>query len=152
MTIRKLLSLLFAAVAAVVLVPETASAQCWRCDYCLWGPNDSPDAMSCHGTIIVGPVLGFTNCHEIARCVCRMRIQDLGICGIGENGETAAVESEQLKRTLAAIKAGRSISADGPFVYLRQGSDYVVRRRCDAEEIGRVAVADVQPVPVVGAG
>ena len=66
--------------------------------------------------------------------------------------ETAAAETEQLKETLAAIKTGRSISADGPFVYLRQGADYVVRRRCDAAEVGRVAIADVRPIPVVGAG
>ncbi len=85
-------------------------------------------------------------------CACRIWLRDLGFCGLGEIGETAAAETDQLKKTLAAIKAGRSISADGPFVYLRQGADYVVRRRCDAEEIGRMAVADVQPVPIVGAG
>ena len=151
MTIRKLFPLLFVAVAAVVLMPEPASAQCWRCDECFWRPG-SPFLLSCHGAIVMGPVLGYTDCHENTPCVCHLYRNQIGICGIEENRETAAAQTEQLKKALAAIKAGQSISADGPFIYLRQGADYVVRRRCDAEEMGRVAVADVKPVHNVGAG
>ena len=150
MTIRKLFPLLFVAVAAVVLTPETASAQCWSCGTCNWQSHESPDPSSCDGRLY-GEPLGFTNCHEDAPCECELKIQDYGFCFPGSAG-SAAAETEQLKKTLAAIRAGRSISADGPFVYLRQGADYVVRRRCDAAEMGRVAVADIRPVPVVGAG
>jgi hypothetical protein len=149
MTIRKLFPLLFVAVAAAVLMPETASAQCWSCGKCHWESHDSPLPRSCHGAIIMEPVLGYINCDEPAPCECHIWLKDLGMCGIWAN---AAAETEEMKKTLAAIKAGRSLSADGPFVYLRQGADYVVRRRCDAAEVGRVAVVDVQPVPIVGAG
>ena len=151
MTIRKLFPLLFVAVAAVVLAPEPASAQCWWCDECNWGSHNSQDPSSCRGRIQGSP-LGYTNCHENAPCVCRLDIRDYGFCLNPEAGGTAAAESEELKETLAAIMAGRSISADGPFFYMRQGADYVVRRRCDAAEMGRVAVADIQPVSIVGAG
>lgn len=149
MTIRKLFPLLFVAVAAAVLMPGKAAAQCWRCDTCHW-ESDEPNPKSCVGRIQGFP-FGFTNCNEPAPCVCWLDPRDFGICAPWE-AETAAAETEQLEQTLAAIRAGRSISADGPFVYVRQGADYVVRRRCDAAEMGRVAVADVRPVPVVGAG
>ena len=149
MTIRKLFPLLFVAVAAAVLMPETASAQCWWCGVCTWD-SDERNPKSCTGRTHGFPV-GFTNCHEDAPCACRLDPRDFGIC-LPWEAETAAAETEQLKKTLAAIRAGRSISADGPFVYLRQGADYVVRRRCDAAEVGRVAAADLRPVPVVGAG
>ena len=150
MTIRKLFPLLFAAVAAVVLMPETASAQCWWCDTCHWNAT-SPKPRSCWGRL-QGEPLGYTNCYEDAPCVCRVEIRDYGFCLDREAAGNAAVEAEQLKKTLAAIKAGRSIPADGPFVYLRQGADYVVMRRCDALEVGRVAVAEVPPVHIVGVG
>ena len=39
MKIRKLFPLLFVAVAATVLAPERASAQCWYCDDCWLGPT-----------------------------------------------------------------------------------------------------------------
>lgn len=151
MTIRKLFPLLFVAVAAAVLMPETASAQCWWCDKCHWRSHNSPRPSSCWGRL-QGQPLGYTNCYEDAPCVCRVEIKDYGFCLNPEAAGTAAAETEQLKETLAAIKAGRSIPADGPFVYLRQGTDYVVMRRCGADEVGRVAVAEVSPVPIVGAG
>ncbi len=151
MTIRKLFPLLLVAAAAVVLMPEPASAQCWSCDVCNWKEHNSPDPSSCYGRLY-GEPLGYTNCHEDAPCECEVRIEDYGFCWGGAAVGSAAEEAEQLKEALAAISAGRSISADGPFIYLRQGADYVVRRRCDAAEMGRVAVAEVQPVPVVGAG
>ena len=150
MTIRKLFPLLLVAAAALVLMPEKASAQCWRCDTCHWESNER-NPKSCHGRTQGFP-LGYTNCNEPAPCACWLDTRDFGICLLPWEGGTAAAETEQLKETLAAIRAGRSISADGPFVYLRQGADYVVRRRCDAAEVGRVAIADIRPVPIVGAG
>ena len=150
MTIRKLFPLLFVAVAAVVLMPETASAQCWWCDTCHWESNEA-EPVGCMGRTQGFPI-GFHNCNEPSPCACWLDPRDFGFCWDPEAAGTAAAETEQLKKTLAAIRAGRSISADGPFVYLRQGADYVVRRRCDAAEMGRMAVADVRPVPIVGAG
>ena len=150
MTIRKLFPLLLVAVAAVVLMPEAASAQCWWCGGCNWESDEDWAPSSCHGRTQGSP-MGYTNCHEDAPCSCRIWLAGWGVC-LPWKFETAAAETEQLKETLAAIRAGRSISADGPFVYLRQGADYVVRRRCDASEMARVAVADIRPVPIVAAG
>ena len=84
--------------------------------------------------------------------MCRVEIRDYGFCLNPEAAGTAAAEAEQLKKTLAAIKAGRSVPADGPFVYLRKGTEYVVMRRCGAVEVGRVAVAEVPPMHGVGVG
>ena len=71
---------------------------------------------------------------------------DFGLC-LPVAGATDA-ETVQLEETLAAIKERRSIPADGPFAYLKQGEDFVVRRKCDGTEMGRVAIAEVGSVRI----
>lgn len=59
---------------------------------------------------------------------------------------------EQLTETLAAIMAGESIPADGLFFHVRRGDDFVVRRKCGAAEVARVAIADIGSAPIRRAG
>ena len=58
----------------------------------------------------------------------------------------------QLTEVLAAIRVGESIPADGLFFYVRRGADFVVRRKCGAVEMARVAIAEVESAPVPGRG
>jgi len=60
----------------------------------------------------------------------------------------ASVEEEaaELTETLAAIRAGESIPADGLFFYVRRGANFVVTSKCGAAEVARVAIAEVEPV------
>ena len=53
---------------------------------------------------------------------------------------------------MAAIKANRFIPSDGRFFYVRQGAEFVVRRKCDVAEMDRVVIAEIETVPVLGAG
>lgn len=61
-------------------------------------------------------------------------------------------QNAELTETLAAIRAGESIPADGPFFYARRGDDFVVRRKCGAAEVARVAIAEVKSAPIARAG
>ena len=141
MTTRKLFPLLFVAIAAAALLPERASAQlCWYCDECPFGSGDM-----CNGySVNAQPILGYLNCGGPEFCTCKR--SNLGICWEIEAGMEEAAEKEQLDETLAAIKAGRSIPADGPFFYVSSGGDLVVRRKCNTEEVARLAAAEVGPV------
>ena len=140
MTIRNLFPLLFVAVAAVALGPERAAAQCWYCGPCAFPPEVSDPAM-CYG-YFTAPI-GFTNCSH-GEAVCDCAVSNFGFC-FGPRGSAAtAAEATQLEETLAAIRARRPIPADGPFFFARRGDDFVVRRKCDAVEVGRVAVAEVR--------
>lgn len=56
------------------------------------------------------------------------------------------------RRRWRLIRARKSIPADGPFVYLKQGTDFVVRRKCDRAEMGRVAIAEVHSALIVVGG
>lgn len=148
MTIRNLFPLLFVAVAAAVLVPERASGQlCWSCMQCPF--DESPDAEMCYGlSPNSDPVVGATSCAGPAFCTC-----DLGSIGFCDGRETTAgnlAEQQLLEETLAAIREGRSITADAPFFYVRAGNDFVVRSKCDLAEVARLAVAEVdRPFRVV---
>lgn len=150
MTIRKLFPLLLVAVAAAVLVPERASAQlCSYCDKCWWGGGRAGE--SCV-MMFPSPVIGYRDCHQRAPCDCYLKPEDFGFCHIPLGAaETADYEAE-LAETLAAIRANTSIPADGRFFYAKRGSEFVVRRKCDVVEVARVAVSEVEPVPVLGAG
>ncbi len=98
------------------------------------------------------PLIGFRNCHQDAPCDCYMKPEDYGFCHLALTAaETAEYETE-LAETLAAIRANRSIPADGSFFYAKRGSEFVVRRKCDVAEVGRVAISEVEPVSVLGAG
>lgn len=142
MTIRKLFPLLFVAIAAAALLPERASAQlCWYCDECDW----DPEGTICRGySVNNSPIIGYLSCSGPEFCTCQRKTP--GICYVPEYGMDEAAEREKLDESLAAIKAGRSIPADGPFFYVSSGGDLVVRRKCDTAEVARVAVAEVTPV------
>ena len=141
MTTRKLFPLLFVAIAAAALLPERASAQvCWYCGDCPFGSGEMCYGYSFHDE----PILGYLNCGHPEFCRCER--SNPGLCWVIELGMDEGAEQEQLDETLAAIKAGRSIPADGPFFYVSSGRDLVVRRKCDAEEVARLAAAEVDPV------
>lgn len=148
MTIRTLFSLLLVAVAAAVLGPEKAAAQCWYCGTCAFPPEVS-DPRMCIG--YTNFPIGYTNCSHGEK-VCDCSVSNFGFCLGPRDAAATAAEEAQLEETLAAIKSGRPIPADGPFFYGRRGEDYVVRRKCDAVEMARVAVADVGTRPDVAAG
>lgn len=150
MKIRNLFPLLLVAVAAVGAMPERASAQgCWICYKCQWGGGDV--GKSCL-LLIPFPVIGYRNCHQDAPCHCYTKPEDFGFCHLPLGAaETAEYETE-LAETLAAIRANRTIPADGSFFFAKRGSELVVRRKCDVAEVGRVAISEVEPVPVLGAG
>ena len=150
MTIRRLFPLLFVAMAAVALVPERASAQCWSCGVCRFDSNEE-DPEACTGRIQGSP-LGFMNCHSEAPCRCELNVYDYGDCLDRADAAATTAETVQLQATLAAIRARKSIPADGPFVYLKQGTDFVVRRKCDRAEMGRVAIAEVHSALIVVGG
>lgn len=92
---------------------------------------------------------GFTNCKQQEFCTCDPG--KLGECFPAQNLAAADLE-ELVAGTVAAIQAGEAIPADGPFFCLRRGAEFVIRRRCDAAEVGRVAVADVEPAPTLARG
>ena len=148
MMIRKLFPLLLVAVAAVVMLPGRASAQlCSYCDECWWGEHGESCVM-----MFPSPLIGFRDCHQDAPCHCYLKPEDFGFCSVPLGAaETAEYETE-LAETLAAIRANRSVPADGSFFYAKHGSEFVVRRKCDVAEVGRVAISEVEPVPVLGAG
>lgn len=148
MTIRTLLPLLFVAVAAMVLGPEKASAQCWYCGTCVFPPEVSNPRM-CNG-YFTAPI-GFTNCTQGERA-CECFVSNFGFCSGPRNAAARAAEAVQLEETLAAIRARRPIPADGPFFYGRLDEDFVVRRKCDAAEVGRVAIADVTTPLAIATG
>lgn len=139
MTIRNLFPLLFVALAAAALGPEKAAAQCWYCGECAF-PPEVPNPRMCYG-YFTSPV-GLTNCiHGKKACDCVATAP--GKCFDSDNAAATVTEADELEETLAAIRAGRPISANGLFFYARRGEDFVVRRKCDAVEMGRVAVAEV---------
>lgn len=148
MTIRRLFPLLFVAVTATALGPERASAQCWYCGECAFEP-EVPDPGMCIG-YLTAPI-GYTNCSHGEK-VCDCSVSNFGFCWGPRDAASTAAEEAQLEETLAAIRASRPIPADGPFFYARQGEDFVVRRKCDAVELARVAAADVGTRPERAAG
>jgi len=146
--VRKLVLLLFAAVAADALPPEQASAQCWYCDDCWYG--DPSWGFSCV-LMLPSPPIGYVECGQDGPCVCEVR--NLGWCHLDPQNSSAKAEYEaELAETLAAIRANRSVPADGSFFYAKRGAEFVVRRKCDVAEVGRVAISEVEPAPVLGAG
>ena len=145
MTIRKLFPLLLVAVAAAVLVPERASAQCWYCDECWLGPTGTTCVME-----LPGPVIGNDDCDQTAECKCE--IGGIGFCFPPSTAAEQAEYETELAETVAAIKANRSIPSDGRFFYVRRGAEFVVRSKCDVAEVDRVAIAEIETVPVLGAG
>ena len=148
MTIRNLFPLLLVAVAAAVLGPEKAAAQCWYCGTCAFDP-EVPNPRMCIG-YLTAPI-GFTNCSHGEK-VCDCSVSNFGFCFGPRDAAATAAEAAELEVTLAAIRSGRPMPADGPFFYGKQGEDFVVRRKCDAVEMARVAVADVETRPDVAAG
>ncbi len=148
MTPRHLFPLLLVAVATAVLGPERAAAQCWYCGTCPFDPEVA-DPGICIGYTTYP--IGFTNCRHGEK-VCDCEAENFGFCFRPRDAAATAAEAAQLEETLAAIRSGRPIPADGPFFYGRHGEDFVVRRKCDAVEMARVAVADVGTRPHVAAG
>ena len=87
--------------------------------------------------------------------VCTCRTYRIGWCSgsclaCDPDDETAQLTETDVNETLAAIKAGESIPADGPFFYVRRGAEFVLRRKCDAAEMVRVAAAEVESTPILG--
>ena len=150
MTIRKLFPLPFVAAVAVAMSPERVAAQCWRCDTCSF-PSTEPVPQMCVARLQGHPV-GWKNCHSDRQCACELRFEDIGFCLDRTDATGMAAEAVQLKGTLAAIRELKPIPADGPFVYLKQGADFVVRRKCDGAEMGRVAIAEVRSGAIVVGG
>ena len=144
MTIRRLFPLLFAAVATAVLVPERASAQCWYCDECWLGPKGTTCVL-----MVPTPPEGITECIQVMECWCFP--WKSGNCLPTTAAGRTALEAE-LGETLAAIRANEPIPADGRVFYVKRGADFVIRRKCDAAEVGRLAIAEVEAPPVVGGG
>lgn len=147
MRIRKLLPLLFLAAVIVASLPERVSAQrggCSNCTRCAFGKGTMCQLL------FPGEIdFGFTNCKQQEFCTCYPG--QLGDCFPAQ--ELAAADLEELLAgTVAAIQAGEAIPADGPFFYLRRGAEFVIRPRSDAAEVGRVAVADVEPAPTPARG
>ena len=147
MTIRKLFPLLFAAVAAAVLAPEGASAQCWYCDDCCFGTGNM-----CHGDL--GAVTGDAFCHAIRvgpNCICGSN--QPGRCFPDGDEQTAIVDEEgELTETIAALKAGKSIPADGFFFYVTRGDQLVIRRKCDVLEVARLEIAELEASTMMAGG
>ena len=153
MTIRKLFPLLLVAVAAAILSPERGSAQegemCWKCDQCAFDPD--PSSTMCVGLPLNNnPVIGATRCSHPSFCECRSR--SIGFCFQPETAADSQTRQHLLEETLAAIRVGKSIPADGPFFYVRRGMNLVVRSKCDRTEAARVAVAEVARTPTVVGG
>ena len=147
MTIRRLLPLMLVALGATVFTPERASAQCWYCDDCWLGDKGETCVL-----MIPFPLIGFTDCLQTGQCDCTTDVRDFGFCFSSDTAaETAEYETE-LAETMAAIRTSKSIPSDGSFFFARQGADFVIRRKCDVAEVGRVAVSEVESVPVAGAG
>lgn len=160
MKIRNLFPLLLVAVAAVASLPDQMSAQvvwisdCYVCGTCAW-PSGRPDA----GAMCMGRIpafgIGWKQCSQ-GEEICTCRTSQIGWCSgpclpCGDPDEQTAELTESLvSETLAAIKAGESIPADGPYFYARRGAEFVVRRKCDAAEVVRVAVAKVASTPILG--
>ena len=152
MTIRKLLPLLFLAMVVPAAMPERALAQggqeggCVTCTHCAFATWGDMCRLIFPGEIAVG----WTNCAQRSFCSCDL--EDIWLCFPIQDAAAAAEQDELLASTMAAIGAGESIPADGPFFYLRRGAEFVIRRKCDAAEVGRVAVEDVEPefIPAVG--
>ena len=158
MKIRKLFPLTFVAVFAVALLPDWAVGQiepavsdCVICVYdCPVDSDRHKGGETCRGAIKTGPLpVGFTNCIQ-GEVPCTCKTEKFGLCDIPQL--SAAEQAAQLTETLAAITAGESIPADGLFFYARRGADFVVRRKCGAVEMARVAIADVESAPVPGRG
>ena len=156
MRIRKLFPLTFVAVFTVALLPDWAAGQdepivsnCMRCVYSCPFPSDEPGGgRTCRGEER-GFLLGFTNCKQSDEpCTCEA--ENFGVCFPPQL--SAAEQAAELTETLAAIRAGESIRSDGLFFYARQGADFVVRRKCGAVEMARVAIADVESAPIPGRG
>ena len=156
MTIRKLFPLLFVALAAAVLSPVGGSAQeggsnplCWKCDQCAFDPD--PSAKMCVGlSVNNNPLIGMTSCGHPSFCTCQPL--SIGFCRQPEAAADSRARQHLLEETLAAIRTGESISADGPFFYVRRGMELVVRTKCDLTEVARVAVAEVARGPAVVGG
>ena len=123
-----------------------------------WGEDPArnkytPDEETHHDTNPIHPFpwlpIGLTECEQADVCQCEAK--KLGRCG-GFLQLSAEEQDTRLKVTLAAIRTGESIPADGLFFYLRQGADFVVHRKCDAAEVARVAIADVESASILGVG
>ena len=150
MTIRNLFPLLFVAVAAVALAPERASAQCWYCgDLRVHAGSSRP------GNVHTGtsPPRSASRTVSTAKRRATAKAVNFGFCfgprnaarhGSGSGGARG-------RRWQPSEQAGR-FRPSGLFFYARRGEDFVVRRKCDAVEMGRVAVAEVetQSAAVVG--
>ncbi len=149
MRIRKLLPLLFLAAVIVASLPERVSAQrggCSACTHCAFADWGDMCRLIFPGEITVG----WTNCAQREFCSCYL--EDIWLCFPSEDLAAAAKQEKLLASTISAIKAGEAIPADGAFFYLRRGAEFVIRRRCDAAEVGRVAVGDVEPAPTLARG
>ncbi len=154
MAIRELFTVLsLVAMFAVVFSPERGSGQlssCVKCDECPF-ESDQPDGGEmCWGADPLIPTLpiGRADCtHGDEVCTCEAR--GLMWCYEQKSQLTPEEQDIRLGEVLAAITAGRSIPADGLFFYMRRGSDFVVRRKCDAAEVARLAIAAVQSAPVL---
>ena len=157
MRIRKLFPLTFVAVFTVALLPDWAVGQiepisnCVNCVRpCPFESDQRDGGRTCRGATKTGPLpVGFTNCIQ-GEEPCTCEAEDFGLCDPPQL--SAAEQAAQLTETLAAIAAGESIPADGLFFYARRGADFVVRRKCGAVEMARVAIADVESAPVPGRG
>ena len=157
MTIRKLFPVLFVAVFAVAAWTGEAAGQkvssCMRCGECPFESGESGGTEICMGAEPILPwfPVGHVDCtNGEETCTCDLG-EDYGLCY--ELAQLSAEEQEaQLAETLASMRAGESIPADGLFFYVRKGTDFVVRRKCDATEVGRVAIADAGSAQIHGRG
>jgi len=99
--------------------------------------------------MVPSPVLGYLDCHQDAECEC----DSWNIAWCEDLRELAVGELEaELSETLAAIKANNSIPADGRFFYVKRGTEFVVRSKCDGAEMARLAIAEVESAPTLVGG
>ena len=156
MTIRKMFPVLFVAVMAVAMWPETASAQissCMMCAPCPFESNRPNLGEICRGADPILPWLpiGRIDCSNGEEfCTCDLG-PDYGWC-YDQAHLSAEEQGAKLAESLESMRTGETIPADGLFFYVRRGADYVVRRKCDAAEVARVAIADAGSAATLGGG
>lgn len=159
MTIRRLAPVLSLTMFAVVLLPGRGFAQktsgissCLNCGECAF-ESDQPDGGEmCIGVEAPRPFLpfGWGECSQ-GEEVCTCQLGEKLIWCYEQQTQLSPEEQDiRLAEVLAAIRFGRSIEADGLFFYVRRGTDFVVRRKCDAVEVARVAISEIESNSAVG--
>ena len=133
-----------APLSAEAPAPPTGSI-CWSC------VNGCGGGWICDGR--GGGIFGSNDC-DVGdgpvgdRCHC---FPSGGVCEIQTTQapeETRAME----ERALAVLATGGTLPADGLFYYASRGDQLVLRRKCDGNLVGRVAVAEIGSRPVSAGG